>query len=349
MSLERLVKQFNENPTEEFLRIFGAPNEPIHEILPKFLALMDKRGLYDDLEIYKLLANHHYLTNTYFKYLYDSGRGEEFIKNLASAHWKDIKYDDGKIYLVLSDKDELSYFFCPGDGGRNDIDSVDIVRSVFGEDYWEPYNDTTQDVFHDVIEELDETNINYLCNYISKEIKQISLKDGSDKIYGTIIPELADNQGHDDYLVLTPEIVRELILVKPTFNVLLPYLGDNFEYSLYSVHSQAYNQAVIDEQNNRIWSELEKLGISKGKYVEHGKYITADITSFYENVIVDYLEEFNGYSDDPAEYSSFVNLFERLQEYSSKFGCLHVRIVEYANHRFVRKYINDFFRETIYI
>jgi hypothetical protein len=351
MSFEKLVKQFNENPSESFLRPFGGPDEPIHEILPRFLGLMEKKGLYDDLEIYKLLANHYYLTNSYFLFKFKSEKRRPELIEGFSHMYRDIKYVDGKVYLVLDKFEDLSEFFCDRDGGRRDISSKELVEGVFGGDWWGPHSNTTYNVFQDVIEVLDNNNLNYLSQKIAEKLKRINLENVEERFYETFFyetfSEIASEQGNYNYITVTPEIVRNMITIKPYFDFLSEQLGDDFHYSLASTHNQAYNDAINDKQYSKILSELEKLGISEGEYIEHGKYVT-EITSFFERVLEVFLEEFNGYAEDPSEFSTFTDLFYRIQDISPIINCLKVSLVEHVDYRIVQKIINNIFKDNLY-
>ncbi len=62
-----------------------------------------------------------------------------------------------KVYLILKDMGDLSYLFC--EDSRSEMSSQEKARAILGEDFFEPYSDTTNDVFNDVIEVLTPASI----------------------------------------------------------------------------------------------------------------------------------------------------------------------------------------------
>ena len=70
-------------------------------------------------------------------------------------------------YLYLNDQEDLGNLFYHG----NRDSTQNLVKSVLGEDSWEPYWDTTDDVYRDVVEELNDENLKVLYSRILKEVE----------------------------------------------------------------------------------------------------------------------------------------------------------------------------------
>ena len=76
---------------------------------------------------------------------------------------RDVERRSDGYYLFLRDRTELAELF--DDSGR-DATAKDVAERVLGEDYYEDFYDSTNNVYEDVIEELDVENVIKLRNYI---------------------------------------------------------------------------------------------------------------------------------------------------------------------------------------
>ncbi|MFM7979202.1 MAG: hypothetical protein ACKPKO_07785, partial [Candidatus Fonsibacter sp.] len=109
-------------------------------------------------------------------------------------------------WLRLRDREELADFFRKS-SRRSDYDLQDIAKQVLGEDgldygrYW----DTTDDVYRDVIEDLNEQNLQHLANYIVKNIgnQELSLDDYDDALF----QQFSEEQGTEGFFKIDSENV----------------------------------------------------------------------------------------------------------------------------------------------
>ena len=113
-----------------------------------FFNILRRKGLFGNLDPINGPNNEDW-QNEYLLSLYNSNDKVRFnfwVEKMLG----DVDFDEkGNIYLVLQDRGDLAGLFCRN--YREDI-SQDTVRSILqGEDVFEPYWDTTDDVYRDVI------------------------------------------------------------------------------------------------------------------------------------------------------------------------------------------------------
>ncbi len=113
--------------------------------------------------------------------------------------------------MYWHDRSDLSKLFC--DGGRNDI-SRDTIESILsGESDWEPYWDTTDNVYRDVVEELNEDNLKRLNEYIVSSLEGIGIEPETE-----ILSEIAEEQGNPEVAYVTLENVAKVINSEETMD-----------------------------------------------------------------------------------------------------------------------------------
>lgn len=248
-------------------------------------------------------------------------------------------------YLYLRDREELSELF--EDGGR-DTSPRDVAKHILGEDSWEPYWDTTDDVYRDVIEDLDEENTKHLAYYIVNEIgnQEMSLDDYDDELF----QQFSEEQNTEGSFMITNENVMSLINDETAMKELLN--GDLYELKgeLYSLHNSAYNSAYESEIYKNVWSELEEYFVPQSwEYEEKerydGKKITHEyikIKDFYNNIHAflsnnqhpDWKEKHLGY------HGTYCDFIAQMMDDGEK-EWLSFRIPDYPDWDMIRKEIND--------
>ena len=125
-----------------------------------FFKIIEKRGRIDDLDL-----ETNYMENDYLLYLSETNT-EKFREEVAKQI-SDVTFDGEVPVLQLNDAGDLAKLFCVS---RNDISQDTIREILLGEADWDRYWDTTDDVYRDVIEELNEENLKYLYSYIVKNL-----------------------------------------------------------------------------------------------------------------------------------------------------------------------------------
>ena len=308
-----------------------------------FFSILRRKSLFGDLDPINGQNNEDW-QNEYLLSLYNSNDKARFnfwVEKMLG----DVDFDEkGNAYLVLQDRGDLADLFCRN--YREDI-SQDTVRSILqGEDVFEPYWDTTDDVYRDVIEELDKENLEHLKEIIVKNLQgqQISTETEEMEL-------IAAEQGHNDYWEITNENVSRILDDEDSMKSLLDDELRDLKSELYSIHSNSYNSAYEEEIYSKIWKELQNYFDGQGAFftaphpykkdtqVEKFKI---EISDFY-GVLTDYLVENKGYGNSGTlEYQgSFLNILRENND------CLGVWAPDYPDSRKIDKNINMYFKDYL--
>lgn len=276
---------------------------------------------------------------------------QETLNYVTSNLINDVYIMNGGYYLFVKDKTELADLF--DDNGR-DTSSRDYAKSVLGEDSWEPSWDTTDDVYRDVIDELDKENLGYLSEHIIKQIgsQEFSLEDYNDELFTTFSTE----QGTEGTFQITKENVMRLIEDESSMKEMLNEVLSDLKGELYSVHNNAYNSAYETEIYDDVWSELSTYFV-RGSWETETKERSDGKKFYYEyikindfpQVVSDFLFENKGgaYTDNFMEYyGTYVGVITSLMNHSN-YEWLSFRIPDYPEWGTTKKYINEYFRDYI--
>jgi hypothetical protein len=338
-NIQEYIEEFNRGELESLLPIFGN----IENILKffqkqKVLYTIDPINL--ELEDYQIEMLHYLLNN-----LDNKSTIKDIVYQLS-----DVEIKDGEYYLKLTNKSDLCELF-KSYGGR-DTSPRDIVNSLFEEDMWEPYTNTTDNVYRDVIEELNSENIQIL----KKRILELSTNwkfDVDDNA-----PDFFHNEvGVDGNFYVTSSNVGDIIGSEELMDYLMDndYLGD-LESDLYSIHNNAYNQAYYTEINNDVMNELSTFfDVTTSKWVTEPNSNNREfyVIKFNPNEFVNSIKKYVSNRDNWGHYSynidymgSWLILMNALMD-SGDEEWLSFRIPDYADSRLVDKYINELFPEYI--
>lgn len=283
--------------------------------------------------------------NLVIYYLLNSEHSEKYY-NIIISKLHDVKKEGNDYYMELNDIADLSDFF---KSYSRDTSPRDVANSVLNEDYWEPFWDTTNDVYVDVVEDLTEENLHILKNKILEKLKDVKVElDGTSSDEMELI---ASEQGHDEYLMVTPENIDRIVGDSETMKFLFKNYLDEIESSLYQIHSNAYNDAYNSEYYQKVWDELlTYFDESKPVWTKIGNkyYPKLKITSKIHSIIDDYFSEYKdygyGYSIDNMD--SLSSLLHELFD-NGRYEELSFRIHDYPDNSEVFKNINSIFEDYI--
>jgi hypothetical protein len=276
---------------------------------------------------------------------------EETLKNICDNLITDVYPMKDGYYLYLKDRTELADLFKTY--GR-DTSPYDVAKMVLGEDSWEPYWDTTNDVYRDVIDDLNEKNLKHLGDYIFKQIgnQDLNIEDYESDFFD----ELAETQNREGYFRITENDVMGLISDQDAMNELLDGDLETLKSELYSIHNNAYNMAYTDQIYNLVYNELKQYFDPQSweyqiKETRNGKKVTHEyikINNFYQD-IYDFLsnnatpqwrEQYLGYAE------SYCGFIEGMMDDGQK-EWLSFRIPDYADWTDVKKNINEIFTDYV--
>jgi hypothetical protein len=345
MNLDKMIQNFN-NGDDDFMVFFGTKHD---ESIHRFLSLVKHKGKLDQIW-WKDNDNLEYKTNNVFDFLFKEPEfRDKIIDNTLEHYDRDVVKIGDRIYLSFNDISDLSEFFCNEDF-RRDMTSREIANSVLSDDFWEPYDDTVNDLYDDVIEELSPENLDKLGNILLRQIGNTKIESDND-----LLSTIADEQGHPEYVILEKNDITRILKDKSATKTLFRngYVEGDLENDLYHLHGNAYNGAYTDELYTKVWNALGNLFV-KGEYVKdknsrNKNEYRVDITELFPSVIGDFIDAKKGYNDNIQNYWSFSSLLLELFEYSNKYECIQLgRIPDYPSHIDVRKNLNSSFDDYIY-
>lgn len=334
MTFEEIIDDFNngELDVEKFFNDYQT-----------FFSVLKKRGLMSQIDVTADGADE--WQNEYLIWLYGNDK-EKFHKDVVTLLNDDLEIDEnGKIFLETNDRGELSRLFC---SGRNEI-SRDIIEQILSGDgdVWEPYWNTTDDVYRDVIEELTPENDKRLQEYIIDTLKDKKIAPETEEL-----ELIASEQGHPEYSLVIPENVKRIIDDKETMDYLFENDLEDLKSELYSIHSNSYNSAYETEVWNDIWSKIEEYFDGDGEWVERPHTYKKDtmvqifkipVASNFDDIILDYLNDNkDGGSRGILEYwGSYISVL------AESVDCLNVYPPDYPDSGEVDKNINEYFKDYI--
>jgi hypothetical protein len=160
----------------------------------------------------------------------DGELSDKLFKKLANS-LGDIDEINGEYYLNIRDLKDLADLFRTY---SRDVSPRDIAEKVLSEDYWDAFYDTTDNVYRDVVDELNPKNLEYLKEYILKQLgtKEIELDGRS----SDLMEELASEQGKETSLNLTPQNIDRVVKDEDTMDWLFKDELDDLKSNLYSVN-----------------------------------------------------------------------------------------------------------------
>jgi hypothetical protein len=304
-----------------------------------FFSLLNKKGLMDDVDPSDASDGDDW-ENHYLIWLYNNDRPKfyEWVQNVLG----DITIE-GKEVFWEGDREDLAQLFC--DGHRYDL-SQDSIRSILkGEDVFEPYWDTTDDIYRDVVEELTPENLEYFKKRVLEELSGKQLSPDTNEM-----EMIASEQGHDDFFEITKDNVSRLIDDEDSMKSLFENELSEIKSDLYSIHSNSFNSAYETDVYKSIFHELDDFFVSdKGEFVYTPHPYKKDVKvekyklpiRNFEGLIVDYLDNNKNYGNSGTlgYHGGFLEIL-----YTDK-DCLSVRVSDYPDSREVDKNINSYFRD----
>jgi len=366
-NLKELIELFNAGYWEKSVK-------PYFKRVRTFLKYVAVKGLSEKISV-ETLDNEDYNEGPdFFEFLNENGylKGREYddfdneLRNYFLSYWisvdpnnafkyitdyiiTDVEIRDDGFWLYLRDRDELAPLF---DGRGRDTTARNVAEHVFGEDMWEPYWDTTSDVYSDVIEELDESNYRHLENYILKMIGNQDLV--VDDYSSDFFHDLAKSQNRGEFFMITQNDVNELLKDSEAMNELLDGDLSDLKSELHSIHNNAYNGAFQDECYELVYggleeffsSKIEDVQIKSGDKTKWASYIKirdfkSDVMKFIN------LEGGSGYNESSLEYwGSYIGMLGHLMD-DDVYDRIDFRIPDYADWTYIRKNINDLFIDYI--
>jgi hypothetical protein len=309
-----------------------------------FFAILKKRGLMSEVDPKNAAGSEHW-QNEYLLWLYNNDK-ENYYNWILELLGNEVTIENGIPYLEINDRSDLAKLFC--DSNRNDLSKETIFSILRGDgDTWESHWDTTNDVYEDVIKELNPKNLNSLYERIIYELKDEEVSPETE-----LLELIADEQGHPEYVIVTNENIVRIVDDEETMKYLLKEDLSDLSSDLYTVHSNSYNSAYENEVYDSIMSELkEYFDIDKAQWIYKPhpykkettiEYFKVPIFNF-DDIINDYLINNKNYGNSGTiEYhGSLTYLIADDKE------CLSARAPDYPDFREINRNINEYFPDYI--
>jgi hypothetical protein len=329
MDLEKIIDNFNNNEYD-ITSYFGG--------YKTFFNFLNKRGLISKVDIYNPEYQNHYLM-----WLHDEDfkQFNKFVVDILSDLVMD---EDGKIYLDIADRSELSELFCTR--GRNTLSIAQVANLLRGDsEYWFDYS--TNDIYRDVISELNPKNMKILEQHIVDSLKNVEVEPKTE-----LLRELSKEQGSADLVKIDSSIISDIIDDEDTINYLLENYLDELNGNLNSLHSQAYTTAYEDQMHSAVMNELQEYFDGYGEFYSRPHSFKKNtmterfripVASNFNDIIMDYLDQGkNSLSRGSLEYfGSYISLVQYSQD------CLSVYPDDYPDSSKVDTLVNELFTDYI--
>jgi hypothetical protein len=340
--LQEYIDEFNNGEFDDLLKIFGS--------MEQILTFFQKQNILNDIDPFDDNLSDYQLE--ILNYLLNVLNDKETLR-VCISKLDDITIKDDGYYLEIKDREDLAELFYSG--GR-DTSARDVAKMVLGDDVdWDRWGNTTDDVYRDVIEELNPANIELLKKHILDVLTNWKIEIDDET------PDLFNNYSEDGIFYLTPENVGDVIGDEESFMYLInnDYLED-LESDLSNIHSNAYNSAYETEVYRAVENELETFFDMKS-----AKWLSIPTSYNPEKLVEHYSLKFNpgevfnsiskyvadsgnwGYYANNLDYvTTWLNMMNTFMDNGDE-PWLDFRIPEYPDSSLVDKYINEFFPDYI--
>ena len=327
MIWQRFIEDFNEGNTNNVLRYFNNDIEDFFSVLKSknLFHLLDPTGR-DSSE----------WQNQYLSWLLENDKPA--FNNYMNQLLGDVEIDEkGDSYLVLDNRGELSILFCD----HRDISQKTVESILEGDsDWFEHYWDTTDDVYRDVIQELNDENLQILYNRIIKDLENQRVETETEEL-----ELIASEQGHPDYVEVNQDNIARIVDDEETMNELLNKYLD-IKSDLYSIHSNAWNSAMESEIYKDIWNELDDF-FYEGEWISKPHPFKENTTVYkfkvkirdFESHISDFLT--SKYANAISDEGYFLRIL------AEQIDCLSPRISDYPSSGDLDRLVNEYFGDYI--
>jgi hypothetical protein len=326
---------FNDGDWDEFSNIFG--ND-----VSKFLLLIKRRGLLDQIDIDSVEYNYASLVNGIQLFMLEND--PSYYNTIVKSFLSDVEVRNDGYYLMLSDLTELSEFF--KDNYSRNYNDRDVVKSVLDEDWWEPYSDTVHDVYDDIVEVLNEKNMELLAERVLELVgnKELSLDDYRSQLF-------EDMSDDNNRFIITESNVKSVVEDKDSMNQLFDGDLDELKNQLNWLGDGSYNIAYNDEVYKEVFDELSTYFVGKHDWVETKKGEKTVHTPYIKikdinRDIYNFLYCFKGYDETLYEYGNYNAMVTHYMDNEDEW--LTIRIPDYPDDRKVTEYINDGLPDRLY-
>jgi hypothetical protein len=322
MKLSELIDDFNNGQSRPSKMFGGAENFLKFVEMKGMMNLIDPRQLepteQNDLMLY-------FLNN-------DIEQFDYWIQEFLG----DVTVVDGEYYLTTTETagEVLGSLTC--NNHRDSMSGKSVEEIIDGEYTWDFY-DTTDDVYRDVVEDLNEKNTDVLVKSLYEILKDEQIAVDED------LEVLTD----EETIKLTEEQIRNVVLKdRATFYYVVRNYASDIKDNLYSIHRNAYETAYSDEVYEDIWSAFDEIFEGKPIYktIKHPRAQNKEVEQLnlklvnFKEKIEDFLIRYKGYNSGTLEYYGYyTGVLNELGD------CVDVYGPDYADWTKTKENINEYF------
>ncbi len=329
MNIDKIIEMLSDNDFYNIEAYFGDVSNAFK--------LIDKRGRIEELDP---KDGYDHWQNAYLLYLLQNK--PEIFKEKITDILQDIDFVGDQVVFRTSTKSDLAKLFC--DTRNQNRDTVSNILDQELDFDW--FDNSTDDVYTDVIEELTPKNLNRLYERMIYELKDVRVDPGTE-----LLELISGEQNHPEFVVVNMDNISRIVDDEESTNYLLDEYLSDLRSDLYQVHSNATHSAYNEEVYDEVMSELDRYFISPGRFttVPHPYKKNSDmemfeipIRDFYGDV-KDYLVDrykYGGY-DSLEYYGSFLETLKEIKD------CLYVSFPDFPDSRKVDQNINEYFNDYI--
>ena len=334
--LQPLIDRANEGDFSFIRQFFGD--------IESFLDIVKKKGLVSQLDIINNELAYEDAVNKIALIIKDEN--PEYFRQYVLESLSDVTYENGNYYLTLNERGNLSYLFCDT---RNSI-RPSTVSDILDGEYDMYFDNTTDDVYRDVVDVLEPDKLKYLAEKIIDEISNEPISSETE-----LLEEIAQEQGHPDYVILDTDLLVNRIFNDDETTKYILNQTDTIYGDLYSLHNRAYESAYSDEVYDGIMSQLETFFDTKdSSWVEKKSPTTPNKTYHYfkikihnfEQQISQYLNSHKNYEEPLSNYGDYIGILNENINMGDE-ECLTYYYPDYADWTEIKKQINDLFYDYL--
>lgn len=334
--LQIIIDKANEGDFDLIKSFFGD--------IESFLDFVKKEGLIGQLDIINNEGAYEDSVNHIALAIMEAN--PEYFRQYVLESLSDVTYENGNYYVTLNDRGNLSYLFCDT---RNSI-KPSTVSDILDGEYDMYFDNTTDDVYRDVIEVLEPDKLKYLAEKIIAEVSNEPISSETE-----LLEEIAQEQGHPDYVTLSTDLLLNKIFNDEETTKYILNQTDTIYGDLYNLHNRAYESAYYDEVYDGIMGQLEMFFDTKdSSWVEKKSSTTPNKTYQYfkikihnfEEQISHYLNSHKNYEEPMSNYGDYIGLLNENINMGDE-ECLTYYYPDYANWTEIKKQINDLFYDYL--
>jgi len=328
--------------------------EKLFGSIERFVSLVKDRGLIDlidpfnrDFEDIQNSLLHNFVQND-----------PDFVYTIATTLLNGIT-KVGDDYYYDADYSELADLFKTRDFGPR------VIEYILSGEY-DPYeygSYDTDDEYRDVYDNLDHYAKSVVDEHIVNELKAMdTLKFSLYKRTPELFEEIAEEQGDEDKIKLTDEVIARLMTDKDSIRYLINLELDEVRSNLSSIYSTCYGDILSTQWYNDLWGELvgvvvdskdgEDYSYQKSVWEKDGKRGTKTaygrrykVTNCLKDIIKGWLDvnqNKNGFNENTIEYfGNYISLIKDAMEYGPMDWLNVPRLDDYPDWREMNKCMSE--------